>query len=61
MVKFKLHELLLFNNTHVTCIFRVVMLLSVCVVVLLGKQLVSWSIIEAAEVDLTFQTKIKRP
>ena len=37
------------------------MLLSVCVVVSLERRLVLWSIIEAAEVDLTFQTKIKRP
>ena len=48
MVKIKPHELLLFNNNARDMhSFRVAML-SVCVVVSLGKWLVSWSIIEAA-------------
>ena len=56
MGEFKPHELVLFNkNACDMHSFRVAILLSVCVVVSLGRWLVSWSIIEATQVDLTFQ------
>ena len=48
MGEFKPHELVLFNkNACDMHSFRVAILLSVCVVVSLGRWLVSWSIIEA--------------